>query len=71
LERRREFHRGWWFWSRLLIYAPGPLIYFAGDALLPEAAVFLLLIAIAIPLNLRVARRYQDRIDELDRRTLE
>ena len=75
LERRRDFHRGKWFWSRLLIFLPGPLIFCVGFAkAYPEVAPFiwlefatlLILGAIAVPLNLRSARKYQHRIDALD-----
>jgi hypothetical protein len=75
LERRRDFHRGKWFWSRLLIFLPGPLIFCVGFVqAYPEIAPFiwlefatlLILCAIAVPLNLRSARRYQHRIDALD-----
>jgi hypothetical protein len=76
LERQRDFHRGKWFWSRLLIFLPGPFIWFVGFAhaspkLAPfiwlEFAAFLILGAIAVPLNLRLARKYQRRIDALDK----
>jgi hypothetical protein len=75
LERQRDFHRGKWFWSRLLIFLPGPLISFVGFAraypkvapfIRLELMAFLILGAIAIPLNLRLARKYQGRIDVLD-----
>jgi len=76
LERQRDFHQGKWFWSRLLILLPGPFIWFVGFAqaspkLAPmiwlEFAAFLILGAIAVPLNLRLARKYQRRIDVLDK----
>jgi hypothetical protein len=75
LERQRDFHRGKWFWSRLLILLPGPLVFCVGFAqAYPEIALFiwlnfaaiLILAAIAVPLNLRLARKYQRRIDALD-----
>jgi hypothetical protein len=75
LERQRDFHRGRWFWSRLVIMLPGPLIFFVGFARVhPELAafiwlelgVFLILAIIAVPLNLGLARKYQHRIDALD-----
>ena len=75
LGRQREFHRGTWFWSRLVIFLPGPVIWFLGFAqayseLVPfiwlEFATFLILAAIAVPLNLRLARKYQRRIDALE-----
>jgi hypothetical protein len=27
LARQRDFHRGSWFWSRLVLFAPGPLVF--------------------------------------------
>jgi Mg2+/citrate symporter len=75
LERQRDFHRGTWFWSRLLIFLPGPLIFCVGFAqAYPELAVyiwlefaaFLIGASIAVPLNLRSARKYQRRIDALN-----
>jgi hypothetical protein len=75
LERQRDFHRGRWFWSRLMIFFPGPLIFLVGFAkahpelatfIWLELAVFLILAIIAVPLNLRLARKYQHRIDALD-----
>jgi hypothetical protein len=76
LVRQRDFHSGIWFWSRLLIFTPGPLIFTVGFAIAHparagishiDAIAFLVLIVLAIPLNLRVARRYQCQIDQLDR----
>ena len=75
LERQRDFHRGKWFWSRLLILLPGPLVFCVGFAqAYPEIALLmwlnlvaiLILAVIAVPLNLRLARKYQRRIDALD-----
>jgi hypothetical protein len=75
LERQRDFHRGSWFWSRLLILLPGPIVFLVGFAqAYPEAAPFmwldfatlLVLAILAVPLNLRLARKYQRRIDMLD-----
>jgi hypothetical protein len=75
LQRQRDFHRGKWFWSRMLIFLPGPIVWFAGFAqarpkLAPfiwgELIAFLILGALAVPLNLRLARAYQRRIDALD-----
>jgi len=75
LERQRDFHRGQWFWSRLMIFLPGPIIWFWGLAqAYPEFAIFiglafaslLILVVIAVPLNLKAARNYQRRIDALD-----
>ena len=75
LKRQRDFHRGKWFWSRLGVLLPGPLVFCVGFAqAYPEAALiiwlevaaFLTLAVIAVPLNLRLARKYQRRIDALD-----
>jgi hypothetical protein len=75
LERQRDFHRGLWLGSRLVIFAPGPFIFAIGFAsVFPALArdifvimgfTFILLIA-AVPLNLGFARRYQREIDALD-----
>ncbi len=75
LERQRDFHRGWWFWSRLVIFLPGPVIFLVSVALtFPQAATFVWLelaafvffVSMAVPLNLRLARKYQRQIDRLD-----
>jgi len=75
LERQRDFHRGSWFWSRLLILLPGPIIFLMGFVhVFPDAAplmwldlaALLVLAVLAVPLNLRLARKYQRRIDLLD-----
>lgn len=75
LERQRDFHRGKWFWSRMLVFMPGPIVFMLGFAqaypklaagIHLELAAFLILSVIAIPLNLRLARQYQCRIDALD-----
>jgi hypothetical protein len=76
LERQRDFHRGAWLWSRLALFLPGPLVFCVGFAQAhPRLALvewfagvtFLALIAIAVPLNLRLAQKYQRRLDALDR----
>lgn len=74
LQRQRDFHQGMWLWSRLLVFAPGPLIFLVGmaqadpagvkTALIEGAIVAALLIA-AIPRNLRLARRFQQELDAL------
>jgi hypothetical protein len=75
LERQRDFHRGLWFWSRLLAMVPGYLLFCAGipagnavRATLKAAIIvaFLTLCVVAVPVNIRLARRYQHSIDELD-----
>jgi hypothetical protein len=77
LARQRDFHRGATFWSRMLVFVPGPLIFFAGFAQAQQAhpevvriiyfeiITFVVLVIAAIPLNLRMARTYQRQIDEL------
>lgn len=75
LERQRDFHRGSWFWSRLVIIIPGYMLFLIGFARAhPElernlaiiGACFLGLCVVAVPLNLRLSRKYQREIDELD-----
>jgi len=79
LARQRDFHRGPTFWSRMIALAPGLLVFLAGFAQAQQAhpkvvriiyfeiicCVFFLIAA--IPLNYRMARRYQRQIDELSR----
>jgi hypothetical protein len=75
LERQRDFHRGKGVFSWLLPILPGPIVWAIGFArarpvFVPfiklEMAAFLLIAAIVVPLNLRMARKYQRRIDALD-----
>lgn len=75
LERQRDFHRGKWLWSRLLIFLPGPLLWCAGfaqakpgiaAAIWVDFALLLILAPIAVLLNLRLAAKYQRRIDALN-----
>jgi hypothetical protein len=75
LERQREFHRGGWLWSRAIVMVPGFLLFCLGAAIAHPAnsrrpamtaVVFLVICVLAIPNNLRVARKYQRRIDELN-----
>jgi hypothetical protein len=75
LQRQRDFHRGLWFWSRLLGFLPGPILFCVGEAIAqPElartyAAIlggFVVLCIWSVPLNLRLARQYQRQLDELD-----
>ena len=75
LERQRDFHRGSWFWSRLIIMIPGYMLFLVGIAMadpgsvrvvLAIGAFFLGVCVLAVPLNLRLSRKYQRQIDELD-----
>ncbi len=74
LARQRDFHWGARFWQRMLIFVPGPLVFFAGFAQSHPEIVriirfqtisFVVLAISAIPLNLWMARRYQRQVDEL------
>ncbi len=76
LQRQVDFHRGKRLWSRLLLLAPaGLLFYFAFARAHPEViriirfeiATFIVGILAAIPLNMRMAKKYQRQIEELDR----
>jgi hypothetical protein len=75
LERQRDFHRDVWFWSRLVILVPGYILFCIGSAMVhPElargffaiAGAFIVLCIVAVPLNLRLSRKYQRQIDEVD-----
>jgi hypothetical protein len=75
LARQRDFHRGIWFWSRLLVMVPGYLLFCIGFAMAhperaPEVAAivgcFIVLCIVAVPLNLRLSHKYQRQMDELD-----
>ncbi len=75
LQRQRDFHCGIWFWSRLVIFSPGPLVFMIGFQIThpelaaivnAEIACFLTLIALAVPVNLKIARKYQRQINELE-----
>jgi len=75
LERQRDLHLGKGVFAWLLPFLPGPIIWAIGFArarpvLVPfielEMAAFLIIAAIVVPLNLRMARKYQRRIDALD-----
>lgn len=74
LARQRDFHRGWWFWSRFVAFVPGPAIFGVGAmATFPDASIFIALVGgayivialSAIPLNMKMANAYQRRIDQL------
>jgi hypothetical protein len=76
LERQRDFHRGIWLWSRLVIMFPSYMLFYLGFAMAhPEvgrgfaaviAACLIVLGIAAVPLNLRLSRKYQRQMDELD-----
>jgi hypothetical protein len=75
LERQRDFHRGAWLWSRLIVFAPGPFIFLVGVAqanptqarfMWIEGVVVAALLLWAIPRNLRLSRCYQRELKELD-----
>jgi len=75
LERHRDFHRGKGLRSWLLPFLPGPIVFNVAFALdrpifAPivglQMAMFLVLAAIVVYLNLRTARKYQHRIDALN-----
>jgi hypothetical protein len=76
LARQRDFHWGSRFWQRMILFVPGPLVFFAGFAqahpevghmIRFETISFIVLAVAAIPLNLWMARRYQRQIDDLTR----
>ena len=78
LERSRDFHRGVWFWSRLLAIMPGPLVFTYGAKQADPtdwshyvaAAAFILFGLLAIPLNVKIAAgKFQKKLDTLDRLT--
>jgi hypothetical protein len=75
LERQRDFHRDIWFWSRLVIIVPGYILFLIGFAMAyPElarglaaiAGAFIVFGILAVPINLKLSRKYQRQIDELD-----
>jgi hypothetical protein len=75
LVRQRDFHGGPLFWWRLVALVPGCLLFLAGAAVARPAiirpvgmasAAFLLFGGLAIPLNLRLARRHQQQLDALN-----
>lgn len=77
LVRQREFHRGVWFWSRLLTLLPGPLLIGGWSAIKlhgtgnGDAGVIILiatpiLAVVAVWLNYRLSRKHQRQIDAID-----
>ena len=76
LERQRDFHRGLWLWSRLVIVVPGVVVLLIGSVIEhPErihrirlnAATVAVLAVLQVARQLRLARKYQREIDALDR----
>jgi hypothetical protein len=80
LEREREFHGGYGFWSRLVIMMPG-LILLCVDSMIAHPftthrkivllALFLVFSALSIPNNLIRARSYTRQLYDLDSLELE
>jgi len=74
LQHQRDFHRGFWFWSRLIALFPGLTVCgFWGVVTYPKSALGYILVAgtivtfaAAIWVNARMARGYQRQIDGLD-----
>jgi hypothetical protein len=75
LQRQIDFHRGKRFWSRVLLLAPAGLLFFFAFArahpeviamIRFEIATFIVVMIAAIPLNLRMAKKYQRQLDDLD-----
>jgi hypothetical protein len=75
LERQRDFHRGIWFWSRLVTLVPGYFLFCMGAArahpevawvMVADMVCFIVLCILAVRLNLRCSRKYQRQIDELN-----
>jgi NhaP-type Na+/H+ or K+/H+ antiporter len=75
LRRQQQRHSGRRFWRRWLILLPGPIFFFLGFAqarpdliaiIWVEAITFIIAIVAAIPVNRRVVRQCQKRIDQLD-----
>ena len=74
LIRQRDFHRGRAFWLRVLVLLPGPLLLDIGFVLAhpyrlrtiaAHAIAFISLAVLAVPLNVRAARRYDRRIKQM------
>jgi hypothetical protein len=76
LQRQVDFHRGKRLWSRLLLlYPTGFFFLFAFAHAHPELnwiiryeiVSMIVIFFVTIPLNLKLARKYQRQIEELDR----
>ena len=73
LQHMRDFHRGAWFWSRMIVFLPGPLLFMYAlhradpdPGSLAVVIVFLAFGVIAIPLNLGLSRKFQREIERLN-----
>lgn len=75
LQRIRDFTCGLWLWSRALMILPGPLVFLIGlqvsfpgiePFVYAEIALFVILLVMAVPINLRISRKYQREIDQLN-----
>jgi hypothetical protein len=76
LVRQRDYHRGAWLWTRLVLLFPSCFLFFYATPLPPYPAglsikyvVMASFVFMAIPsasANLKQARNYQGQIDELD-----
>jgi hypothetical protein len=75
LERQRDFFRGSWLWSRLAVVIPGTILFCYGGVIadprgasvyLKIAVAFFVLCLVAIPNSLRLARKFQQQINDLD-----
>lgn len=73
LQHMRDFHRGAWFWSRMIVFLPGPLLFmYALHRAHPDPGSLVVVVAflafgvIAIPLNLGLSRKFQREIERLD-----
>ena len=75
LQRQRDFHQGMWLWSRILVFVPVPFIFLVGMAqanpaatkgALIEGAIAAALLILAVPRNLRLAKRFQQELDALE-----
>jgi hypothetical protein len=74
LGRERDFHSGYWFWSRLAIMMPGFILLCVGGMITHPStthsqiillALFLVFSALSIPNNLSRARSYARQLHDL------
>ena len=75
LRRERDYHSGWRMWLRWLTFVPGLMLICAGAAFADTrlavwawflVATFLVLTAVGVPFTLRLARKFQDRLEAVD-----